>query len=65
MTDEQIVQAFELVREHSTAHALPLLLLMETAWFRDREVLALERTARAMHDAMLDMRVTAVGRNDD
>ena len=65
MTDQELIEAFELVREHSSPMVLPLLLSLERAWMLDREMLALRATVNAMQDAMLDMRVAAVGRSDD
>lgn len=65
MTDGQLIEAFELVREHSSPLVLPLLLTMERAWALDRERIQLEDMRRAMSDAMLDMRLAAVGRSDD
>lgn len=65
MTDDQLIEAFELVREHSSPLVLPLLLSMERAWALDREFLGLSMAQKAMRDAMLDMRVAAVGRTDD
>lgn len=62
MTDDQLIEAFELVREHSSPLVLPLLLSMERAWMIDREVIGLRETVNAMRDAM---RLAVVGRHDD
>lgn len=65
MTDDQLIEAFELVREHSSPLVLPLLLSMERAWATDRELIRLRDVQVRMTDAMLETRLAVVGRSDD
>jgi hypothetical protein len=57
MTDDQVIEAFELVRAHSSPLVLPVLLAMQRAWDLDREVSVLHDRRATLTEALYGHRV--------